>query len=98
MYRYNEANQGEFKELEYGKYFTFRKLTPDSFFWNYAQELGLDDQGFLYEIDVADVGAVNTRLAKILKTVAYVITDEDAFGTPVIEKWNIKRTDYLTNY
>ena len=30
------------------------------------------------------------RLAKVLKTVAYVVTDEDDFGNPVVEKWDIK--------
>lgn len=31
-----------------------------------------------------------TRLAKVLKTVAYVVVDEDDLG-PVIEKWQIKQ-------
>jgi hypothetical protein len=30
------------------------------------------------------------RFAKVLKTVAYIVIDEDEFGEPVIEKWNIK--------
>lgn len=33
------------------------------------------------------------RLAKVLKTVAYVVTDESADGTPVIEKWKLHRHD-----
>jgi len=31
-----------------------------------------------------------TRYANVLKTVAYVVTDEDENGKPVIEKWHIK--------
>jgi hypothetical protein len=29
------------------------------------------------------------RYARILKTVAYIAVDEDAYGQPVVEKWNI---------
>lgn len=31
-----------------------------------------------------------TRYARVMKTVAYVVVDEDADGQPVIEKWAIK--------
>lgn len=31
-----------------------------------------------------------TRLAKVMKTVAYVVTGEDGAGNPVVEKWAIK--------
>lgn len=31
------------------------------------------------------------RYARVLKTVAYVVTDEDEFGQPVVEKWEIKK-------
>ncbi len=30
------------------------------------------------------------RYAKILKTVAYIVVDEDATGGPVVEKWFLK--------
>ncbi len=30
------------------------------------------------------------RYAHVKKTVAYIVTDEDEFGLPVIEKWHIK--------
>lgn len=30
------------------------------------------------------------RYARVLKTVAYVVVDEDEFGKPVVEKWEIK--------
>ena len=31
-----------------------------------------------------------TRYAQLLKTVAYVVVDEDENGSPVVEKWYIK--------
>jgi hypothetical protein len=31
------------------------------------------------------------RYAAILKTVAYVVVDENEYGCPVIEKWQIKQ-------
>ena len=31
------------------------------------------------------------RMAKVLKTVAYILLDEDEYGEPVIEKWKIKK-------
>lgn len=33
------------------------------------------------------------RLAKVLKTVAYVVVGEDACGEPVVEKWALRRHD-----
>jgi hypothetical protein len=29
------------------------------------------------------------RYARVLKTVAYIVVDEDEYGLPVIEKWDI---------
>jgi len=43
--------------------------------------------GFHQKILVQD----GSRVARILKTVAYVCVDEDEFGLPVIEKWHIKK-------
>lgn len=30
------------------------------------------------------------RFAKVLKTVAYVVVDEDEYGNAVVEKWDVK--------
>jgi len=46
--------------------------------------------GYDNMIYVGPMGS-ETRYAKILKTVAYVVIDENADGTPVVEKWNIKK-------
>lgn len=32
-----------------------------------------------------------TRFAKVLKTVAYVVVGEDWDGSPIVEKWDIRR-------
>jgi hypothetical protein len=29
------------------------------------------------------------RYARVLKTVAYIAVDEDAYGQPIVEKWDI---------
>jgi len=35
------------------------------------------------------------RYGKVLKTVAYIVIDEDEYGQPVLQKWNIKeRNEY----
>ena len=45
-----------------------------------------------HKIWVGDVvHAQGYRYGLVKKTVAYVCTDEDEFGQPVVEKWNIKR-------
>ena len=43
--------------------------------------------GFNYEICT---GSGNRRYAKILKTVAHIVTDEDINGQPVVESWPIQ--------
>lgn len=35
--------------------------------------------------------AEQTRVAKVLNTVAHIIVDEDENGQPVVEKWDIKQ-------
>ena len=70
---------GEFQEKEFRKYFDFRPVDPES--WGATF-------GFPFEIAVGPMG--ETRYAKIYKTVAYVVVDEDVNGDPVIEKWQIK--------
>ena len=71
-----DSNLGEFKEAEYGKWFSYRATTDA---WALSHGLNC-------EIDVLD----GVRYAKVLKTVAHVATDENPDGTPVLEKWNLK--------
>jgi hypothetical protein len=70
-------NTGEFQECEYGKYFTYRK----------TDNLWAIEHGYMHEVDVLD----GVRFARVLKTVAYVCTDEDAAGKPVFQIWKIKK-------
>lgn len=70
---------GMFTEKDHGKNFEYRASAG-----NFA--------GMPHEIFVGD-GSTNgnfVRYGRVLKTVAYVVVDEDEFGAPVIEKWNIK--------
>ena len=75
------APVGRFVEREVGNYFEY-SLNDDDFDFckDFAHKVwvgGLvNDQGYRY--------------ANVKKTVAYIVTDEDEYGQPVIEKWNIK--------
>jgi hypothetical protein len=82
MMRFQDAsgghvfNTGEFQEKEYGKHFTYRK----------TDNLWAIEHGFMHEVDVLD----GVRFARVMKTVAYVCTDEDEYGKPVHQIWQIK--------
>jgi len=72
---------GSFQEKEYGHLFEYIVNTDG-------------DPEYPYRVFVGPNGE-ETRMAKILKTVAYIVTDErvDEFGRTyyVEEKWQIKR-------
>ena len=44
------------------------------------------------------VGQWNARYGKVLKTVAYIAIDEDEYGNPVVEKWDIKKYRKYSKY
>jgi len=69
---------GQFVEREYGKYFEYDALS-DSSEHPYRVWVTTPWEG-------RDSG---WRYAKVLKTVAYVVIDEDENGL-VVEKWSIK--------
>lgn len=48
---------------------------------------GITTEEFPHEIAMSDG---SFRFARVLKTVVYVIVDEDEYGRPVTEKWDIK--------
>ena len=77
MYRYNSINSGEFYECDFDKNFTYRETKNE---WALSN-------GLKHEIDVLD----GVRFANIRKTVANVCVDEASNGTPVTEKWFIKK-------
>jgi hypothetical protein len=71
-----ESVVGQFQEKEYGKYFEYRNTTNP---WALKHNLQ-------HEVFVLD----GVRFGNILSTVAYVCTDEDEEGNPVLDKWSIK--------
>ena len=79
---HTKAPVGRFVEREVGNYFEY-SLNDDDFDFckDFAHKVwvgGLvNDQGYRY--------------ANVKKTVAYICVDEDEYGQPVIEKWNIKQ-------
>ena len=77
---------GTFTHKDTGAYFDYMSYTPpDSSVWNCA----LMAEGINAEVYVGPIG--ETRYAKVLKTVAYVVIDEDAEGKPVLERWPLAR-------
>jgi hypothetical protein len=75
---------GQFQEKECGKYFEYRLSDGTA---PIQGSYGLD-HGFKHEIAMCD-GSV--RFANVKKTVAYVVVNEDDFGMPIVEKWQIKQ-------
>lgn len=67
---------GQFVEKEHGRTFEFSTASATPF------------EGFG---ELVWLGNEQSRYARILKTVAYVVVDEGTDGEPVVEKWNIKR-------
>ena len=87
-YTYTKGPIGNFVEKEHGQNFEY-SLNDDPFAWceDYPHKVWVGshqiggDQGYRYAI--------------VKKTVAYVCVDEDEFGLPVMEKWNLKKnTEY----
>ena len=69
---------------------SFRHRETDVFF-EYADRNEVEPgwlEGHPYVIFMSDG---TYRQAGILKTVAYVVVDEDEYGNPVTEKWQIKQ-------
>ena len=82
-FTYAVKPKGAFVEKEYGNPFEY-SLNDD-----HANGFNED---FPHKVWVGDVVNNNGyRYAIVKKTVAYVCVDEDEFGLPVMEKWNIKR-------
>ena len=73
---------GVFVEKEVGNYFEY-SVNDDP--------LNNCNEDCLHKIWVG--GLVNDqgyRYGTVKKTVAYIVVDEDEYGLPVIEKWNLK--------
>lgn len=74
----------------------FREADTDNFF-EYTDMNGHRSPfpGFDHRVFVGPNG--ETRYARILKTVAYIVTDEAEDGTAITEKWAIKAHRTYTN-
>lgn len=48
-------------------------------------------EDFPHKIWVGDFMGSPYRYGLVKKTVAYICTDEDEFGLPVVEKWHLKK-------
>jgi len=70
-------DSGEFFLPETKKYFSFR---PTDNSWALENDL-------LHEIDVLD----GIRFGIVRKTIAYIAIDEDQYGKPVIQRWEIAK-------
>lgn len=73
-----ETIAGCFRHAETGKDFEYRKSA--------GNHCGMPHEVFVGPGEGYDM----IRYAKVLKTVAYVVVDEDDYGAPVIEKWPVK--------
>jgi hypothetical protein len=74
---------GMFIEKETGNHFEYSPNTTD--YW-----VTIED--YPHKVWVRDGG---WRYARVLKTVAYVVTDEADDGSPIVQKWELKKN---TNY
>lgn len=79
-----EKTVGSFIEKTGGRWFFYAPICEAN--------KAIAPEGFDFEVRVSDnpIGMSGRRFAKVLKTVAYVVTDENDDGSPVVEKWDIK--------
>jgi hypothetical protein len=74
--------RGSFVEKSVGNFFEFSLNTEENTFG--------EDYPHKVWVSSNPVNDSGWRYARVLKTVAYVVVDEDAEGNPVVEKWDIK--------
>lgn len=75
---------GGFDEKENGNFFEYA-IRPDE-----GIDFAPDCPHIVYVTNKIEGVEHGFRYAKVLKTVAWVVVDEDDNGEPVYEKWNIK--------
>ena len=85
FYTHTQDPVGVFVEKDHGNYFEW-SLNDDPFHacWKAFKD-------FPHKIWVGDVIGLPYRYGTVKKTVAYVCVDEDEFGLPVVEKWDLKK-------
>lgn len=76
---------GSFIERDHGKRFEFAQRDP-------VRVLGFAPE-FPHSVFVGPFS--EERAALVMRTVAYIVTDEAADGSPIVQRWEIKsRRDY----
>lgn len=80
-YTHTQDPIGCFTEKEVGNYFEY-SMNDDSVVFC---------EDFPHKIWVGDQIGSPYRYGLVKKTVAYICTDEDEFGLPVVEKWHLKK-------
>ena len=78
FYTWSTDCVGQFTEKEAGNYFEY-SLNADGWFAEYPHIVWVGGPGQGY------------RYANVKKTVAYIVVDEDEYGDPIEEKWDIKK-------
>ena len=82
---------GGFEEKEHGNFFEFSSASEeevDNSFGTISHRIWVTTPWKSKEGYTMDCGY---RLGNVLKTVAYLVVDEDEFGESIVEKWNIKK-------
>ena len=72
---------GFFVEKDHGNHFE----------WSVNDDSMALCEDFDHKIWVGDMIGSPYRYGTVKKTVAYVCVDEDEFGLPVVEKWDLKK-------
>lgn len=90
FYTYTKDPIGCFVEKEVGNYFEYSVNDdmdmPSYYHWPHKVWVG--GEGVC--------GMLGYRYANVKKTVAYIVTDEDDCGEPIVEKWYLKKnTEYV---
>jgi hypothetical protein len=90
-YTYTKDPIGCFVERDTGNYFEYS--TNDD-------PLNNCNEDSLHKVWVGGEGVCGMRgyrYATVRKTVAYVVVDEDEYGLPVVEKWQLKKNRVYAN-
>ena len=86
---------GSFVEKSCGKFFEYDLVPAGESTGDHAASVsGYPHRVWVSENPVNDSG---WRYALVKKTVAYIVTDEDENGQPVVQKWSIKAPQIYSN-
>ena len=84
FWTHTKAPVGRFVEKDTGNYFEYSlNDEPMNFGEDFPHKVWVGGSGV--------AGMTGWRFANVLKTVAYIVVDEDEYGEPVVEKWYIKQ-------